>query len=348
VLTNKEDNKMKLTDRQKKILSGVVEKYISTGEPVGSKVICQDLNVSSATVRNDMAVLTSEGFLEQTHTSSGRIPSSEGIKFYINNLMGRYDISDKDRQGLSARLSEIEGEPKDVLKRAAGILSELTGMTAIASTPFDSRAVIKKAELVPLSAHSALVVVMMSTGVVKTELCRSDTEIDMNAGRLFYSVVNSRFVGHMISDISVADIQSISLSLGDRVFQMTPFLSSVVELSKKATVSDMIVEGKEKLLNFGDLSANVTELIDVLANSNKMATYFNNQKEQTKVYIGSENFNPAFLNTAMIISKYSINSRQSGVIGVIGPVRLDYSRMIPAVKYLTSRVSDVLTESVSD
>jgi len=221
-------------------------------------------------------------------------------------------------------------------------------MTAIASTPFDSRAVIKKAELVPLSAHSALVVVMMSTGVVKTELCRSDTEIDMNAGRLFYSVVNSRFVGHMISDISVADIQSISLSLGDRVFQMTPFLSSVVELSKKATVSDMIVEGKEKLLNFGDLSANVTELIDVLANSNKMATYFNNQKEQTKVYIGSENFNPAFLNTAMIISKYSINSRQSGVIGVIGPVRLDYSRMIPAVKYLTSRVSDVLTESVSD
>lgn len=339
---------MELSERKKKILASVTERYIMTGEPVGSKVLCDSLAVSSATIRNEMSELSEIGFLEQPHTSAGRIPSQKGLRFYINNLMSTYDINDADRFTVQSRFANSGGEPHEILAEAAKLLSEMTGCAAVALTPYDRHVTIKRIELVPMSLKTVLVVLLMSTGVIKSRICRCDDDIDINTAELFYNISAAHFLGRCANEFSVADIQTLAASLGEKALVMTPMLVALTELADEASRCAVITEGQSNLLNFKELESDVYNIYEYMKHTASLASLINKGSDDVNILIGRESMNRAFENVSVISSKYSVAGKDVGAIGIIGPLRLDYARLIPNIMYISETVSNLLSEMIDE
>lgn len=337
---------MELSERKKKILASVVERYIMTGEPVGSKVLCGSLSVSSATVRNEMSELSEIGYLEQPHTSAGRIPSQKGLRYYVNHLMSRYDISNAERFAIESRFDNTAGEPENILREAAKLLSEMTGCASAALTPYDSGAVIKRVELVPLSQRTVLIVILVSTGVIKSRICRCDVQIDIHTAELFYNIAAAHFVDHRSYELTTAKIQTLAASLGDRAFIMTPLLVTLAELANEASRCSVITEGHSRLLNFKELETDVYGIFEYMKHDAALAAILNSGSENLKVSIGRECMNRSLEHASVISSKYAVDGKNVGSVGVIGPLRMDYARIIPNLAFISETVGRVLSEAI--
>lgn len=335
---------MELSERKKKILASVIERYIQTGEPVGSKVLCEGLSVSSATIRNEMSELSEFGYLEQPHTSAGRIPSQKGIRFYVNYLMPIYETSDSELFAVHNFFDSFGGEPDDILRDATKLLSEQTGCAVAALTPYDINAFIRRVELVPLGSKSALVVILMSTGVVKSRICRCSEEIDYNTAELFYNVAGAHFVGRTYEELTVAKLQTIVASLGGKALQMIPLLIVLADLANEASQLNVIIEGQSKLFSFRELESDVYRIFEHFKHTSFLSEIIHGGKDELNVLIGRESMNRAFENVSIISHKYSVSGKDVGSIAVLGPLRMDYSRIISNLKNVTQSVSRVLTE----
>ena len=339
---------MELSDRKKKILAAVVERYILTGEPVGSKVLCGNLEVSSATVRNEMSDLSEIGYLEQPHTSAGRIPSQRGLRYYIDNLMDRYEISDADRFVIENRLTADSAEPQEILANAAKLLSELTGCASVASTPYDANAHIKRVELVPISARTVLVVLIVSTGVVKSRICRCESDIDITSAELFYNIAAAHFAAHRSDELTIAKIQTLAASLGDKAFVMAPLLFTLYELAHEATRCSIITEGQSRLLNFKELETDVYNIFEYFKSPAELAHILNSGSDNFTISIGRESRNRVFEHTSIISSKYAVSGKNVGSVGIIGPLRMDYARFVPNIIFISETVGKILSETIDE
>ena len=344
---------MELTERKNKILAAIVEKYIQTGEPVGSKNLLDSLgfSVSSATVRNEMAELAEMGYLEQPHTSAGRIPSTQGYRYYVENLMTAYEMSPAEKKLIDIKLRETTGEPHAVLERAGNIIADISKCAAISTTPADSEAVIKRIELVPIGTHTAMIVMLTSFGILKTRVIRTDSEITLDIAETFYNIVKANFLGKPACDITIAKIQTLALSLGDKALAMTPLLVTLSDLSRMTEKTELLLEGQTNLLNHKEYETNAYELMEFLRRSEPINRIFSHDKHSSvtpSVLIGKEHLYRELQNSTMIFSRYSIGGRQSGTLGIVGPTRIDYARLIPSIKYLSDVVGIILSDNMED
>ncbi len=345
---------MSMTERKEKILAAIVEKYIQTGEPVGSKALVDSLGipVSSATIRNDMADLIEMGYLEQPHTSAGRIPSNQGYRYYVENLMTAYDMSPSEKSIINSKLREASGEPQAVLEKANNILADLTHCAAVSTTPSESEAVVKRIELVPVGTRTAMVVMLTTTGILKTKVCRTDSEITIDIAENFYNIVKAYFIGKPASLITIAKIQTLALSLGEKALTMTPLLVALCDLAKRSERTELLLEGQSNLLGHKELETNAFELMEFLRRAEPLNRIFSQRKSEKanepSVLIGKENLFRELQNSTMIFSKYSIGGHESGTLGIIGPTRVDYARLIPSIKYLTDVVGIILSDNMED
>lgn len=344
------ENMQPLTERKRKILAIIIERFIATGEPVGSKAICADMGntVSSATIRNDMADLVEAGFLEQPHTSAGRIPSEAGYRYYVDNLMTSYELGLDEQERIKIWLQSFSGEPDKLLEKAGSILAELTNCVAVSSSPSDTEAFIKRIELVPLSNHTAMIVLLATSGILKSAVVRSDAEINVDIAEIFYNISQTYFTGRIVSDITVTFIQTLVASLGDRVFIMSPFLCAIADLCEAVKTTELHLKGQNNILNHSELSEDAFILMDFLHRGTPLENMLNSQKKPLNVSIGSENTYRELKNSTTIFSKYSVGDRDSGSIGIIGPTRLDYARLIPSIKYLANVIGTMLTETLDE
>jgi len=345
--------KMEMTERKNKILAAVVERYIQTGEPVGSKNLLDSLglSVSSATVRNEMADLIDMGYLEQPHTSAGRIPSTAGYRYYVENLMTAYDMSPTEKKLIDIKLHETTGEPHAVLERAGNIIADISKCAAISTTPADSEAVIKRIELVPIGTHTAMVVMLTSFGILKTRVIRTDSEITLDIAETFYNIVKANFIGKPACDITIARIQTLALSLGEKALAMTPLLVVLSDLSKMTEKTELLLEGQTNLLGYKEYETNAFELMEFLRRSEPLNRIFTLEKNETgapSVLIGKEQLYRELQNSTLIFSRYSIGGRQSGALGVVGPTRIDYARLIPCIRYISDVVGIILSDNAED
>lgn len=340
----------KLSERKQRILAIIIERYIATGEPVGSKVICTQMGnaVSSATIRNDMADLVELGLLVQPHTSAGRIPSQTGYRYYVDNLMANYELGIEEQERIKIWLSTFSGEPDKLLEKAGSILAELTNCVAVSSSPADNEAIIKRIELVPLSNHTAMIVLLASSGILKSAVVRSDAEIDMNIVEVFYNISQTYFNGRNVSDISIPFIQTLVASLGDKVFVMSPFLCAISDLCDAVKTTDIHLKGQNNILNHSELSEDAFRLMDFLHRGTPLENMLDSHKNPLNVAIGSENIYRELRHSSTIFSKYSVGNRDSGSIGIIGPTRIDYAHLIPTIKYLAGVIGNLLTETLDE
>ena len=340
-----------VTERQGKILALIVEKYIATGEPVGSKVLCAELEnaVSSATIRNDMALLAAQGLIIQPHTSAGRIPSQSGYRYYVDNLMKRFEMSAEEQSRIRMWLEAFAGEPDLLLEKAGGVLAELTKCAVISSSPSDGDAVIKRIELVPIGTRTAMVVLLTSSGILKNHVCRTDTEITLQLAEVFYNIVKSQLIGRRAADLTTAYIQTLAASLGDRALVMSPLLITVSELAASAVNTEVHLKGQSNILGYSELAQNAYELMNFLHMGVPVSQLISSsQKRDLSVNIGSENSFRELHNSTTIFSKYTAGERDSGVVGIVGPTRLDYQRLIPGIQYLTNLVGSLLSEAADE
>ncbi len=345
---------MEMTERKEKILAAIVEKYIQTGEPVGSKALVDSLgfSVSSATIRNEMADLIEMGYLEQPHTSAGRIPSSQGYRYYVENLMTTYDMSPVEKGIINSKLRDSSTEPQTVLEKAGNILADMAHCAAVTTTPTDHEAVVKRVELVPIGTRTAMVVMLTSSGILKTKVCRTDSEITIDIAENFYNIVKAYFIGKPASELSIARIQTLALSLGEKALIMTPLLVALADVAKMTERTELLLEGQTNLLSHKEFETNAFELMEFLRRSEPLNRIFSSHSDTNNgmpsVLIGNENLFRELQNSTMIFSKYSIGGHESGTLGIIGPTRIDYARLIPSIKYLTDVVGIILSDNMED
>ena len=341
---------MELGKRKEMILAAIVEHYIKTGEPIGSKLLMQALpiSVSSATIRNEMSELHEMGLLEQPHTSAGRIPSQVGYRYYIDNLMNTNQLSDEERLMIKTELEKSMGNPDKLLEKAGEMLARLTGCAAVATTPTDEGATIKHIELMPVGRRIAMIVMMTSSGIIKNGICKTETELTPDMVKCFYDKVGDCFIGHPVTDVGTVMIQTLVASLGENALAMSPLFVVLADIAAQAQQAEIRLEGEQNLLNHREYGSDIYEMMQFFDEKDKLERAISESKKGLQVIIGRENMYRQLENSSMIISRYSIGGHDGGAIGIIGPTRLDYARLIPSIEYLTDLVGKMLTDTLEE
>lgn len=338
---------MEPTERKMKILEAVVEAYIKTGDPVGSKTVCDvlDFNVSSATVRNDMADLAGLGLLEQVHTSSGRVPTELGYRVYIDDLMKTHPLSKREQTAIRNTLDSNADTPEMLLETAADILSRITGCASVAISPPGDHALIRHVKFVQTGSHTAMAVLITSLGSVKPKLFRCDFLLTPSLIEMFDKSINEMLSGMPVTAVTPAFIQSAALSFGEMSMIMPNVLLAVREAAMEASADGTAIRGQSNLFMMPQLnSENGKKVMELLGKHHELAKLIAAAGARSGVLIGSELQNPAFSNLSIVSAQYTASPDCTGMLAVIGPLRMQYPKMISTLECVAELVSESLSE----
>lgn len=336
-----------LAERKKAILVAVIESYIRTGEPVGSKVLVGLLDnaVSSATIRNDMADLAAMGFLEQPHTSAGRIPTPKAFRFYIDNLMRRRDVEEARQNAITFRLENAAGDPDRLLGEAAQMLSEATGCAAMTTPPVEFAETLRRVEFLRMSPRTVMVALMTSSGTLRSRLCRALTEVSDNQLQILCTLLTERFVNRPLSEIGLPELQQLLLSLGADSLSLAGLVTGFYDLVNESSQAEVLLKGQLQLLENPDYQwENARLLLSFLSRRERLASMLAAYTGGLHVLLGSESLCPELSGSSMIVTRYSPDGRQSGAIGLIGPTRMDYAGVIPQLEFIAGTMSRLMAE----
>lgn len=336
-------------ERQEAILGMIIDYYIKTGEPLGSKTLVSMLpySISSATIRNEMAYLTGIGFLEQRHTSGGRVPTKAAYRYYVDNIINSNALTDYEMQKIDEALSINASDPERLLGDASELLSQVTGCAAFYSTLKDPYDCVQGIELIPAGNNKAMLVMLSLGGKIKSSVCTVNCPIDEEFKTLFYSVMKNHFIGMPLSEINLSFVQSTAPLFRERLFDILPILSSLCSLCAEASEGSLSISGETKLLSQSELGNSVYNLLVLLAQKEKLEALlgqFAKSKMKSALLLGDENPVYELRNTAMAITKFKYNNNQTATLGIIGSLRIDYKSILPRVDYIMKTVNSILTE----
>ena len=333
---------MELTDRKRQILKIVVEEYVAAAEPVGSKAIAQRMpgKISSATIRNELADLTEMGYLEQPHTSAGRVPSAKGYRLYVNELMERRSLSREEEEKLNTSLAEKLAGTDQVMARAGQMVSSFVGYPAYAVADHKTAATVRRFELIPVDQSSFIAVVMLSDSQVKSQLLPLQLPVADGGLPDMSHLLNAHFTG-----IGPEDMNGRLMSLSEQVSgQWFLPLNQVVEyagrLLKEANSQEVFTGGAKEFLRF-------PEYRDA-DKAHDLMTFMVDNKEQlpapteggpVQILIGPENLNEALRDSSVVVASYDIGDNMRGLVGVVGPTRMDYATLQRAWAACSGRTS---------
>lgn len=349
---------MELSNRQQKILAAVVEHYIATGEPVGSKMLCDslDFTVSPATVRNEMSELAERGLLLQPHTSAGRIPSQKGYRVYVDRLMKSRPLSPEERRTIDSLLFSNAYDPQKLLEGVSRLLAGMTRFAAVSTSPGGQGAAIRAVQFVQTSRRTAMVVLITSSGTMKTRVFHCDYDLTPDILRVFFRTVNERMAGRPVEEITPAFIQSLAASLGEMAILMSSALMAVLAAAQEALEADVCLNGQMNLLFCPELEGSgARRVIDFLSREEELTRLIlqpggvrgrtgQEKPGGARVLIGQETRRPELANSSVVACRYTINGRDAGAIAVIGPTRMNYGKLVASIEYLADTVGKMLTE----
>lgn len=332
-------------DRKQRILSAIIETYIRTGEPVGSKTLSEmpGISVSPATIRNEMATLFSMGLLEQPHTSAGRIPSHLGYRMYVDNLMHMEPLTPEEADDIEALFNIRDPDPDKLLEDAAEALAEFTGCATVAMTTTPSYVTVNHIDIVPVDQSTVVLLVIASNGVVKSKVSRLVFKINTGIADFFKKFANDRFSGKTLKEISAEYVNSVAVQLGEYIEVFNPLIVGIYELCKETYEGQYYLGGQEKLLTYNEYSDTALEIMKLLSKKEKMGGVLGNGNHGVSVFIGKENSLSELSGSSLLVSGFRIGSNDCGAIGLIGPVRMDYSKLIPHLQYFSQKLGKLLS-----
>lgn len=341
---------MEMCVRKQKILSTVIEHYILTGEPISSKLLSAMpyISLSSATIRNELSELTEMGYLVQPHTSAGRVPSQAGYRYYVDKLMPDRKLSAQMKKNIADMIPNSGGDPRKIVESVGAVLAHMTGCAALTTTPAGQAATVRKIELIPVGKYVSMLILLTSNGMLKNRLCRTDAVITEDMVSLFYNIVNKHFLNAPVAEISTAALQTIAAGLGEKAFVMTPLLVALTELISGSAESEVHLDGQMNLLGCGEYGSSIRELLEFLSSRDALQNLVLSTRGMTRILIGQENAYRQLENSSTILCKYDVAGKGGGVIGIIGPTRLDYASVIPSIQYVSTLVGNLLADAFGD
>ena len=335
-------------ERKLKILAAVVDEYVRTGEPVGSKAISKldDINVSAATIRNDMAALEQLGYLEQPHTSAGRVPTFKGYRLYIDELMTAPTLSDEEKSRLDSMLGDKDTPEELLVQNAAAALTELTQCAAVATNSVPRFSVISKVEVIPTGKRLYVVLLITSNGSIKNKACRLEFDLNHEQLDFFTHYIEENLNGVSVDELSEEMFDKMVAAVSAYMVSLSPLVRSICELSEDLRQQELTLSGSEKLLSCDELDK--MEVVRFIEHKNGLAEFLEDTFSGIQVKFGSENDTFAIGNSSLIVSKYRKDGKEAGSLGVIGPMRVDYKKIIPYVEYLTQKISYLMSGGEDD
>lgn len=332
-----------MDDRKLKVLAAVVDEFIRTGEPVGSKAISklEHIKVSAATIRNDMAMLEQLGYLEQPHTSAGRIPTYLGYRLYIDELMTLPELSDNEKMRLDELLGDDDTPEELLIQNAAAALSELTQCAAVVTNSAPRFSVISKVEVIPTGKRLYVILLITSNGSIKNKACRLEFDLSNEQLEFFTHYVEQNLNGVSVDELSEEMLDKMITAVSAYMVSLSPLVKGICELSEDLKQQQLTVSGSEKLLSCDELDK--MEVVRFIEHKHELTDLLEDSFSGIQIKFGADG-NFAIGNSSMIVSKYRKKGKEAGSLGIIGPMRVNYKKIIPYIEYLTHKISDLMSE----
>ena len=337
---------MELNERKRKILRTIIDDYISSAMPVGSKTIAEQLGmrISSATIRNEMSELEELGYLEQPHTSAGRIPSDKAYRMYVDQLLEIASLSAEDAEFIKGYYDERMHETQGILEGAAKAISNATDYVSLIMPPQLKSVAIKHIQLVPVSERAALAVVVTDAGIIKDTPVILESNVTPAQLEDASHLLNKIFAGRQISEgMRINDIYNEIQGQREIFTQITDFLTSRLNPGHR----EILIGGAAKLLAHPEYATDLDaarNMLQLLDSKEQLRDILLEQPDmEIRVRIGAENHNANMHDCSVVTATYRLGGRVMGRLGVIGPVRMNYGRVLQVIKYMSASLSEVLS-----
>ena len=340
---------MRMDDRKFKILQAIIDDYILTAVPVGSRTISKkyDMGLSSATIRNEMSDLEELGYLDQPHVSAGRIPSAKAYRLYVDNLMKTCKLTLDEREQMHEHLVSRSKQVEGVIRSAANVLSDATKYTSVIVAPKLGTLRIKHVQLVPVAERTALMVIVTSAGIVKDAVIRVPEGLDADD---LYSI--SRILTQRLADQPLEGVRQAFADLLRNAEQNRRLLGEALQVIEKrleqgGDASDVIVGGSANLLEYPEYSDvnKARNFLAVLESKEKLRNLIGRDSGmEISIRIGPENQMPELSDCSIVTASYRVGDHSNGTLGIIGPTRMNYNRVISVLEFMGRALSDVLSE----
>lgn len=338
-----------LDERKTKILNAIIKNYLETGEPVGSRTISKytDLNLSSATIRNEMSDLEELGYILQPHTSAGRIPSDKGYRFYVDHLM---EEKDKEVADMKAFVIEHTEKMDQVLQQVAKLLAVNTNYATMITSPQTHHSKVKFLQLSNVDEHNILVVVVLEGNLVKNKIIPVDEPIDNEQMLKLNMLLNTNLTGFSMEEINLGTIALLKEKAGIHSKLIGSVLDAVAEAINEGEDLEIYTSGATNILKYPELSdsGNASELLNAFEEKDQLVSLVTEDlaedEEQTgiQVYIGNEAPIQTMKDCSVVTATYELGEGVKGTIGIIGPKRMDYENVMSNLKNLKAQLDGIL------
>ena len=339
---------MDISRRQRLIMEKIVGLYTNSGDPVGSKFLgsmISEFSVSSATLRNEMAALTALGLLEQPHTSAGRIPTVQGYRYYVENLLHTDTLDEREMDDIRRAIDNMDTDPDRAAEEAAHVLSSLLGCAAITTTPKGGDVRMTHFEVIRTGRFNVAVLAVSSVGGVRTRVCRVPEELsDVQLHRV-EALLNEALIFVAPEDITRAYFEDVCRRLGDLADIALPIVRAAVTIIRGSAEVRVYTDGQQYLLKYHELDDHIGELLELFSDTRSLEDTLKTP-EPLKVFVGE---GPGALGTgtlSMVVGRYRAAGGRYGAIAVAGPVRMNYRYVIPRLSWFRDCLSAVLTSPV--
>ena len=340
---------MEMTERKKKVLRSVVDLYIRTAEPVGSKAITAlpDMKYSSATIRNEMADLTTMGYLEQPHTSAGRVPSAAGYRLYVDELMADYRLSMDETRSINTAIEEKMQRVDKMVEKVAKLVSQATDLPAISVASRRGGLTVKRYEMILAGQGSFILVVMLSSDEVVNKLIKLPLNVSETDLKLLSALLNTAMTDLSAEEFTAALMDKVMLSAGAAASLVPVIVDFTTETLRRQGSTNMAVAGQMRLLGHPeyrdiDKAQRLMTSLDEEALSNLPAVMQNAQG--TRVLVGPENVAQELKDTSVVMTQFDIGDGMQGMIGVVGPTRMDYAKVTARLSYFAESLSKLFAK----
>lgn len=336
---------MAIDGRKQQVLEAIVALYSAEGEPVGSNLLSEylQLAVSSATLRNEMAALTKLGLLEQPHTSAGRVPSTKGYRYYIDYLMHPEDgLSIRQKTEIDQMFATLDYEPERMAAGAARLLSAYTGYTAAATTPRADDACIAHFEVVQVGRCAAAVLAVSAAGGVRSRVARLDAGLTRTDAASLSAVLNSGLTFVSPADLSHTALRQMALQLGEKGAVLYPVINAAAALLKDSAKARTYLEGPQHLSHWAETVGQLPAVLELFGNQELAGRLITPPTGRTSVLMG-EDLTPSIPGVCFVSRRYLAGGGLVGALALLGPVRMPYQELIPVLDYFALKLGGYMT-----
>ena len=335
-----------LSERQRMILNAIIDDYIRSAEPVGSRSISKrgDVSFSPATIRNEMADLEELGLLEQPHTSAGRIPSIKGYRYYVDHLVTPGGVGDRDARKLRAFFAEKVNHWEGIVEHAATVLSQLTNYTSIVLGPETFNTTLKHFQLVPIGDSSAVAIIVADTGHVEHRTISIPEGVSMDDMTKIVNLLNGKLAGVPFYKIKSVLHSEVAKELGRFVERCEEILALLEQTIAEEQEPKVYLSGASNMLTqpeFKDVDK-AKSILGMLEETPLLVQLFQSQPGGIQVKIGTENVLEAINQCSLITATYTFEGQSLGTIGILGPTRMEYGKVISLLDYLSKDIAQLM------